>query len=310
MGALDGKVVAVTGAGRGIGREIALAAARAGGRVVVNDYDTNADGAKESGSGDGTDLSPAAAVVEEIRAQGGEAFANTASVADPAGANSIVADAVTQFGQIDAVVNNAGFLRDRIWHKMSAVDWQQVIDVHLNGAFHVSKAATPYFREQQSGSFVQFTSTSGLIGNFGQANYSAAKLGIVGLSQSIALDMERYGVRSNCVAPFAWSRMIASIPTDTDEQRERVEKLKTMSADKVAPLVVFLASDLSKDVTNQILSVRKNEIYLFSKPRPIRSMHRSEGWTPETIASDLVPAFKNDFYGQDRSPTLIDWDPV
>ena len=303
MGVLDGKVVAITGAGRGIGREIALAAAKEGGHVVVNDFGTSMDGEKE-------DDAPAAAVVKEIEAAGGSAIANHSSVADPAGATSIIEDAVSRFGRIDAVVNNAGFLRDRIWHKMSAVDWQQVIDVHLNGAFHVSKAATPYFREQESGSFVQFTSTSGLLGNFGQANYSAAKLGIVGLSQSIALDMARYGVRSNCVAPFAWSRMIASIPTDTEAQRERVEKLKTMSADKVAPLVVFLASDLSKEVTNQILSVRKNEIFLFSKPRPIRSMHRAQGWTAESIATDLLPAFKSDFYGLDRSPTLIDWDPI
>lgn len=303
MGVLDGKVVAITGAGRGIGRQIALAAAREGGCVVVNDFGTSADGESESDA-------PAIEVAKEIEAAGGKALANFASVADPAGATSIVEDAVAHFGRIDAVVNNAGFLRDRIWHKMSAVDWQQVIDVHLNGAFHVSKAATPYFKEQQSGSFVQFTSTSGLLGNFGQANYSAAKLGIVGLSQSIALDMERYGVRSNCVAPFAWSRMIATIPTDTPEQQARVEKLKTMSADKVAPLVVFLASDLAGDVNNQILAVRRNEIFLFSKPRPIRSMHRSEGWTPETIASDLVPAFKSDFYGMDRSPTLINWDPV
>ena len=303
MGVLDRKVVAITGAGRGIGREIALAAAKEGGHIVVNDFGTSTDGEKE-------DDAPASAVVKEIEAAGGSAIANHASVADPAGATSIIEDAVSRFGRIDAVVNNAGFLRDRIWHKMSAVDWQQVIDVHLNGAFHVSKAATPYFREQESGSFVQFTSTSGLLGNFGQANYSAAKLGIVGLSQSIALDMARYGVRSNCVAPFAWSRMIASIPTDTEAQRERVEKLKTMSADKVAPLVVFLASDLSKEVTNQILSVRKNEIFLFSKPRPIRSMHRAQGWTAESIATDLLPAFKSDFYGLDRSPTLIDWDPI
>ncbi len=304
MGVLDGKVVAVTGAGRGIGREIALAAAKEGACVVVNDFGTAADGEGEKSD------TPAAEVVREIEGAGGKALANFASVADPAGATSIIEDAVAHFGQIDAVVNNAGFLRDRIWHKMSAIDWQQVIDVHLNGAFHVSKAATPYFKEQGSGSFVQFTSTSGLIGNFGQANYSAAKLGIVGLSQSIALDMERFGVRSNCVAPFAWSRMTASIPTDTEAQRDRVEKLKTMSAAKVAPLVVFLASDLSKEVNNQILSVRKNEIFLFSKPRPIRSMHRSEGWTPETIASDLVPALKSDFYGLDRSPDIIGWDPI
>ncbi|MEL6752247.1 MAG: SDR family NAD(P)-dependent oxidoreductase, partial [Pseudomonadota bacterium] len=302
-GVLDGKVVAVTGAGRGIGRELALHCASVGASVVVNDYGTAADGAEDAAT-------PADDVVAEIIAMGGKAYANHASVADPAGAQSIVDNAVAEFGRIDAVVNNAGFLRDRIWHKMSAVDWQAVIDVHLNGAFHVSKAATPYFREQGSGSFVQFTSTSGLIGNFGQANYSAAKLGIVGLSQSIALDMARFGVRSNCIAPFAWSRMTASIPTDTPEQQARVEKLKTMSADKIAPLVAYLASDLSADVTNQIFAVRKNEIFLFSKPRPVRSMHRSDGWTAETIASDLVPAFRNDMSGLERSPDLIGWDPV
>ena len=303
MGVLDGRVVAVTGAGRGIGRELALHAAREGAHVVVNDFGTAADG---SDAGD----TPANSVVQEIEAAGGSAVANLASVADPDGAGSIIEDAIKAFGRIDAVVNNAGFLRDRIWHKMTFDDWQQVIDVHLNGAFHVSKAATPYFKEQGSGSFVQFTSTSGLLGNFGQANYSAAKLGIVGLSQSIALDMARFGVRSNCVAPFAWSRMTSSIPTDTEQQRDRVEKMKSMSADKVAPLVSYLASDLSKDVTNQIFAVRKNEIFLFSKPRPIRSMHRSDGWTPETIASDLIPAFKSDLYGLERSPDIIGWDPV
>src|SRR5690606_13745591 len=166
--------------------------------------------------------------------------------------------------------NNAGILRDRIWHKMSFEDWSSVINVHLNGAFNVSKAATPYFRDQGSGSFIHFTSTSGLIGNLGQANYSAAKLGIVGLSQSIALDMSRFGVRSNCIAPFAWSRMTATIPASTTEEAARVERLKSMNADKIAPLVAFLASDAAKDVTNQIFAVRRNEIFLFSKPRPIR----------------------------------------
>lgn len=185
-----------------------------------------------------------------------------------------------------------------------------MIDVHLNGAFNVSKAATPYFRDQGSGSFIHFTSTSGLIGNFGQANYSAAKLGIVGLSQSIALDMERIGVRSNCIAPFAWSRMTASIPATTDTEKARVERLKTMSADKVAPLVVFLASDASQGVTNQIFSVRKNEIFLFSKPRPIRSVHMSEGWTAESIAEIALPALKPSFATNDRSADIFGWDPI
>lgn len=304
MAMLEGKVVAVTGGGRGVGREIALLCAAHGAAVVVNDPGV-------SGGGEGGDAAPAQQTVDDIIAAGGRAYANLASVADPAGATTIIEDAVRQFGRIDAVVNNAGILRDTIWHKMSHEDWRAVIDVHLNGSFNVSKAATPYFRDQQSGSFIHFTSTSGLVGNIGQANYSAAKLGIVGLSQSIALDMARAGVRSNCIAPFAWSRMIASIPAETPEQKARVEKFKSMSADKIAPLVVYLASDASSQVTNQIFSVRKNEIVLFSKPRPVRSMTKMEGWTPETIADELIPAFQPSFARADEvSAHVFPYDPI
>jgi NAD(P)-dependent dehydrogenase (short-subunit alcohol dehydrogenase family) len=303
-GILAGKVVAVTGAGRGVGREIALLCAREGAAVVVNDLGT-------SGEGDGVDASPAIDTAAEIVAAGGQAVANGASVADPAAAATIIDNAITHFGRIDAVVNNAGILRDRIWHKMSHEDWRAVVDVHLNGCFNVSKAATPYFREQGSGSFIHFTSTSGLIGNYGQANYSAAKLGIVGLSQSIALDMARFGVRSNCIAPFAWSRMTASIPATTPEEEARVERLKTMSADKIAPLVAFLASDAAATVSNQIFAVRRNEIVLFSKPRPVRSMAKLEGWTAQSIADELLPAFSPDFARADeRSGDVFPYDPI
>jgi NAD(P)-dependent dehydrogenase (short-subunit alcohol dehydrogenase family) len=300
---LNGRVVVVTGAGRGIGREVALLCAKEGASVIVNDYGGSAEG-------EGSDASPAQEVVKEIADAGGEAFASVASVADSAGARSIIENAVKQFGRIDAVVNNAGILRDRIFHKMTEEDWRAVIDTHLHGAFLVSKAAAGYFREQASGSYIQFTSTSGLIGNFGQANYAAAKMGIVGLSNSIALDMQRFGVRSNCIAPFAWSRMIATVPTDSDAEKLRVERLKTMAPAKIAPLVVFLASDLSKEVTGEIFSVRKNEIFLFSKPRPVRSIHRSDGWTPETIASDLLPALRPSFHPLERSADVFGWDPV
>jgi NAD(P)-dependent dehydrogenase (short-subunit alcohol dehydrogenase family) len=303
-GILEGKVVAVTGAGRGIGREIAFLCAREGAAVVVNDPGV-------AQGGDGGDTGPADATVADIRATGGLAWANLASVADPLGATSIIEDAVTQFGRIDAVVNNAGILRDTIWHKMSHADWQAVIDVNLTGPFNVSKAATPYFREQGSGSFIHFTSTSGLIGNIGQANYSAAKLGLVALSQSIALDMARFGVRSNCIAPFAWSRMTASIPAETPDQIKRVERMQQMSADKVAPLVAFLASDQARDVNNQIFAVRRNEIVLFNKPRPVRSMARAEGWTAQTIADDLIPAFRPAFARADEvSAHVFPYDPI
>src|SRR5262245_2494882 len=303
-GCLAGKVVVVTGAGRGIGREIALLAASEGGKVVVNDLGGSADG-------EGADTSVAQQMVNEIAKVGGIAVANGDSVADPQGAERIVKTAVENFGRIDCVVNNAGILRDRIFHRMSAVDFDAVIKVHLYGAFYMSKAAAPYFKEQESGSFVHFTSTSGLIGNFGQANYSAAKLGIVGLSKSIALDMARFNVRSNCVSPFAWSRLIGTIPTDTPEQKARVERMQnTMTASKIAPICVFLASDLSREVTGQIFAVRKDEIFLMSQPRPLRVAHKDGGWTPQTIAETMLPAFKSGFYPLDRSQDVFSWEPL
>ena len=300
---LDGKVAVVTGAGRGIGREIALLMAKHGARVVVNDLGAGVDG-------EGADASPAGETVASIAQAGGSAIANGDSVADPEGAQRIVESAVEHFGRIDVVVNNAGILRDRIFHRMSHADWQAVIDVHLMGSFNVSKAAALHFREQESGCFVHFTSTSGLVGNVGQANYSAAKMGIVGLSKSIALDMQRFNVRSNCIAPFAWSRMIGSIPADTPAQKARVEKLQRMTPDKIAAMVVFLAGDAAAGVSGQIFAVRNNEIFLMSQPRPIRSVHRGEGWTPETIAEHALPALRADLYPLDVSADVFSWDPV
>ena len=159
-----------------------------------------------------------------------------------------------------------------------------MIAVHLNGSFFVSRAAAEHYRKQESGTFVHISSTSGLIGNFGQANYSAAKLGITALSKSIALDMQRYNVRSNCIAPFAWSRMTSSIPATTPEQQARVAKIQQMTPDKNAPMAVYLSSDAAKGVTGQVFGCRMNEMILFSSPRPIRIIASPEGWTPETIA--------------------------
>lgn len=301
---VEDKVIIVTGAGRGIGREIALLAAAEGAKVVVNDL-----GGDERG--EGGDASPAQEVVQMINDKGGKAVVSGDSVADPAAAERIVQSAIDAFGRVDCVVNNAGILRDTIFHKMSVPDWEAVIGVHLMGSFYMAKAAARYFREQEGGSYVHFTSTSGLIGNLGQANYAAAKLGIVGMSKSIALDMKRYNVRSNCISPFAWSRLIATIPTDTPEQKERVERIQnTMRAEQIAPMAIYLASDAAKDVTGQIFGVRGNEIFLFSQPRAIRGIHRSEGWTPTSIAEHAVPALKHDFYPLHVSGDLFTWDPV
>ncbi len=300
---VKGKVALVTGAGRGIGKEIALLMAQHGAKVVVNDFGGSVDGT-------GSDEGPASEVVGEINAAGGTAIANTGSVAERKDAEAMVRDAIDAFGQIDIVVNNAGILRDTIFHKMSEPDWDSVLAVHLRGAFNVSRSAATYFREQQSGAYVHFTSTSGLIGNFGQANYSAAKLGIVGLSKSIALDMQRFNVRSNCISPFAWSRMIGTIPDDTPEQQARLAKIKQMKPSHQAPLAVYLGSDAADGVTGQIFGVRMNEIFLFSQPRPLRSVHRAEGWTPDAIAEQMRPAMESDFYPLDRSADIFSWDPI
>ncbi|WP_295541789.1 SDR family NAD(P)-dependent oxidoreductase [uncultured Pseudacidovorax sp.] len=300
---MQDKVVVVTGAGGGIGRDMALALAAEGARVVVNDIGT-------STTGEGTDAGPAQRVVDEIRAAGGQAAASTDSVSEAASAGRIVQCALDHFGRLDGVVNNAGILRDRFFHKMSVDEWDAVIRVHLYGSFYMSRAAANHFKEQESGAFVHMTSTSGLIGNLGQANYSAAKLGVVALSKSIALDMQKFNVRSNCISPFAWSRMIGAIPTDTPEQQARVEKLRQMTPGKIAPLAVYLLSDAANGVNAQVFAVRNNEIFVMSQPRPLRSVHRSEGWSPQFIAEHGMPALKAAFVPMDRSADVFSWDPV
>jgi NAD(P)-dependent dehydrogenase (short-subunit alcohol dehydrogenase family) len=303
MGMLTGKVVAITGAGRGIGREIALMAAREGAAVVVNDLGGSI-------AGEGQDLAPAQKVVEEITALGGSAIANGANIADFEAAASIVEDAVRHFGRIDAVVNNAGILRDRMFYNMAQAEWHDVINVHLNGYFHVSRAAADHFKRQRSGVYVHFTSSSGLIGNLGQSSYSAAKLGVVALSKSIALDMRKFNVRSNCIAPFAWSRLAETISPDTEAARIRLARFKAMSSEKIAPLAVLLCAEASAPVNGQVFCVRNNEILLFSQPRPIRSMQRSDGWTPQSLAEQLLPAFQPSFQPLDVSSDIFAWDPI
>jgi NAD(P)-dependent dehydrogenase (short-subunit alcohol dehydrogenase family) len=292
----------VTGAGRGIGRELALALARAGAAVVVNDAGVALDGAGESGH-------PAEQVAAQIVAAGGAAAANLDSVTSPEGARAMVAACVERFGRVDFVVNNAGILRDRMFHRMSDEDWDAVLAVHLTGAFRVARAAAERFRAQGSGAVVNMTSTSGLIGNLGQANYMAAKLGVVGLTRAIALDMARFGVRANAVAPFAWTRMTAAIPDDgTPEATARRARLERLRPEQIAPLVVYLVSDAAREVSGQVFAVRGTEIVLFSQARPRRTLHRQGGWTPAAVA-DAMAGLASAFVPLEVTADLFPYDP-
>ncbi|MEM9054461.1 MAG: SDR family NAD(P)-dependent oxidoreductase [Pseudomonadota bacterium] len=307
MGVLDGKVILVTGGGNGIGKECALLAAKEGAKVLVNDL-----GGALTDSGDASgDAGLAEQVAQEIRAAGGEAASNSESVTDMAAVQGMVEQARDTFGGLHGIINPAGILRDGMFHKMSEDDWKAVIDVHLHGSFNVTRAAVEHFREQEDGSFVLFTSTSGLIGNIGQANYAAAKMGIAGLSRIVAMEGERKNVRSNIIAPFAWTRMIASIPVKDEAGAKRVERMRTgMRADQVAQLAVTLCADGAKHVSGQIFSVRGNEVVLFNQPRPVKSVSRLEGWTPETLIEQGLSAMEGSFTELGATTSVFPYPPV
>jgi len=305
MGVLDGRVVIVTGAAGGIGKECALLAAREGAKVLVNDLGGSVSG------GDEGDAGPAEKTAQEIRAAGGEAVSNSESVTSMTAVKGMVEQAKDSFGALHAIINPAGILRDGMFHKMSDQDWDAVIEVHLRGAYNVSRASIELFREQQDGSYVHFTSTSGLIGNIGQANYAAAKLGVMGLSRIIAMEGALKNVRSNIIAPFAWTRMIATIPVKDEASAQRVERMKNaMRADQVAQLAVALAAPASKDVNGQIFAVRGNEVVLFNQPRPVRSVARIEGWTPQTLLDHALPSMKASFTDVGASASVFPYDPI
>lgn len=278
---LVGKTVIITGGGRGIGRATSRLLAAMGATVVVNDYGVAPDGT-------GDDDSAAREVVESIEADGGKAIAHYSDVTQLEQTQDLVATAIKQTGRLDGVVNNAGILRDGIFHKMPAEDFNAVLNVHLRGSFNVSRSAAPILREQGSGAFVHMTSNSALIGNVAQANYSSAKAGILGLSRSIALDMERYSVRSNAVAPTAWSRLTAAIPTN-DGTDDRAQAVKAYGPEAVARFVAFLLSDQARHITGQVFSVRGQEIHLMSQPRPMRTIVTDP---PINAESDLTGRFE------------------
>ncbi len=302
-GLVEGKVAVVTGGGGAIGGAISRLLARNGAKVVVNDVGGSVFGTEQN------DMGPAQKTVADIKASGGEAVANGDSVSSWESAQKIIQCARDTFGRIDLVVNNAGIIRMASFHKMMPKDWDDVINVHLNGSFYVARAAAPHMREQKGGAFVHMSSTAGLVGTLGMANYAAAKIGIVGLSRSIAIDMGHFGVRSNAIAPAAHSRMIDATPNQTPEMAARIERRqRSQRPEHVANLAVFLLSDAAKTINGQIFGARGAEIYLYSQTRPIRTIFRSGGWPPEVLAEQLPQMFKTSFTPVERTGDVFCWD--
>ena len=291
MGILDGKVVLVTGGGNGIGRDCALIAAQQGAKVLVNDLGGSLAGDEEGSAG------PAELVAQEIRAAGGEAASNSESVTSLKSVQGMVEQALDTFGGLHAVINPAGILRDGMFHKMEESDWDKVIEVHLKGSFNVARATIEHFREQNDGAYVFFTSTSGLLGNIGQTNYGAAKMGIAGLSRIIAMEGARNNIRANALAPVAWTRMTQSVPVKDEAAAARRQVMaQAIRPDQPARLSVALVSDAAKNVSGQVFGASGENIILYSQPRPIETLTSETGWTVDTILSEAFPKMSAKFY--------------
>jgi len=288
MGRLDGKAAVVTGAGRGIGRAIAELLAAEGAAVVVNDLGAEVDGR-------GSQASVADEVVAAIRAKGGRAVASYESVADFQAAERIVGTAVREFGAIDVLVNNAGILRDRMLFNMTEEEWDAVIAVHLKGTFNCTRHAAVHMRQQRRGRIISISSTSGVYGNSGQANYGAAKDGIAGLTRVASRDLGRYGITVNAVCPGALTRMSQTVPQSVRRARaergletgfeERGFPLRNFGPENVAPWVVYLATDAARNVNGQTFLVMAGLVALLNYPAPVRTIQKAGRWTPEEIAT-------------------------
>ena len=273
MGLLDGRVAIITGAGGGIGRAHALLFAKEGAKVVVNDL-----GGDRAGGGKGNDM--ADKVVGEIKAAGGDAVANYDSVATREGADSILWSALSKFGGLDILVNNAGVLRDRSCLNMSDADWDLVENVHLRGTWFCSQTAARYFKTRgKGGRIINTTSVSGLMGNFGQANYSAAKAGIYGLTRTMSIELKKANITVNAIAPVAHTRM-----TEDLQMMQMVPNAKDMLApEHISPVAVFLASELASDITGTIVGVQGPKVSLYKMIETTGATPKGSAWTPAEI---------------------------
>src|ERR1700722_11637594 len=288
VGSLDEGVAIVTGSGRGIGRSVALLLARRGAAVVVNDLGASLDGA-------GNDTGPAGDVVKETTASGGRPTANGADISDHDAAEDLVQTAISTYGRLDILVNVAGILRDRMIFNMTADEWDAVIRVHLRGTFNTSKFAAAHWRgirdETANNRIINFTSVSGLHGAPGQPNYAAAKLGIVGLTYSLANSLGRYGATANAISPGAATRMTDSVPDDRRRTPATDTATDERSPDNVAPVVAYLASERSRFITVQVIHSAGYEVALYNKPTPLIRLIGSEPWGEEQLAAQIERSF-------------------
>jgi NAD(P)-dependent dehydrogenase (short-subunit alcohol dehydrogenase family) len=292
LGVLHGKVVLVTGGGNGIGRECALLAAREGAKVLVNDL---------GGGGEGL-AGPAEAVAREIRDAGGTAISNSKSVTDMGAVKAMVQQAIDELGGLHSVINAAGILGDTMFRTMSDKDWDVVIAVQLGGSYNVCRASIEHFWNQNEGAYVLFTSTSGLIGNIGQPNCAAAKLGIVGLSRMLAVEGASKNVRSNIIAATAWTRLIATIPTKNEARAARMKAMQAaLRPNQPAKLAVALAGPAASGVSGQIFSAHPGTLELYSQPRPVETITVPDTWSVESILNKVLPKMAPQFTSLGRA---------